>query len=949
MKLKKILTAVALAAMTLVPAFAQEANPQMQPLPIDTAVRIGKLPNGLTYFIRHNENPKERAHFYIAQRVGSILEEDSQSGLAHFLEHMAFNGTKNFPQKRLISYLEENGVRFGYNLNAYTGFDETVYTLMDVPSKRSGMVDSCLLILHDWSHFISLEEKEIDNERGVIHEEWRQGNNANMRMITNILPRIYPGNKYGNRLPIGSMDVVDHFSYKELRDYYNKWYRPDLQGLIIVGDIDVDYVENKIKEMFKDIPTPQNPAERVYTKVADNDEPIVAIATDPEATNTTFSIMFKNEATSREQRATAIGMIEDYLEDVITSMMNDRFHEITIKPNAPFMEAGMSMGSYMVAQTTDAIDFTGLVKEGGLEPAIIRMAMEIERVRQHGFTEGEYERARTNFLKRMENLYKERAKAKNETFAEEYKNYFTRGGYIPGIEMEYQIFQQLAPSIPVAAINQAIKEGITDGKNLVIMVMAPKKDNLKYPTEAELLKIFNDARKIKVDPYQEAKSDQKLMTELPKPGKVKAEKKDQKYGMTEWTLSNGAKVYFKKTDFKENEIRMHAISKGGLTEYMDKDLYNAKVINDVNELGGYSKFDQIAMKKALTGRSVSLNSSVGILNENLSGKSTKEDLETLMQLIHLQFTAQRQDKEAYEAYKEKTIEQLQTAKRNPLSSFSDSLVNTLYPNDAFRAPMKEEDFQKISYERAMQINKERFAAAGDFDFFFVGNIEEADFKPLVERYIASLPTIKKREVSHPEKITRIHTGQNVCDFKKDLDTPMAIVFDMMIGKMDYNLKNILNMEVLAAVMNQMYQTSIREEEGGTYGVNVSGSVKEFPEGETTLQIVFQTAPEKVDHLNGRVFAEYDKMIKEGLNKEYFEKTIENMKKDHAEQLVENSYWLKAAVNHFFYNHDFVTDYEKALAEITPESVRKFAADLRKQNNVSKIILRSTKTEADKKK
>lgn len=948
MNLKKLLVA---AAMTLVlpPLFAQSEpqQPQMPPLPIDTAVRMGTLPNGLTYFIRHNQNPKERAHFYIAQRVGSILEEDSQSGLAHFLEHMAFNGTKNFPGKNLISYLEENGVRFGANLNAYTGFDETVYTLMDVPSNRSGIIDSCLLILHDWSHFISLEEKEIDNERGVIHEEWRQGNNASMRMFTTILPRIFPNNRYGQRLPIGSMDVVDHFSYKELRDYYHKWYRPDLQGLIIVGDIDVDYVENKIKEMFKDVPKPVNPAPREYLKVEDNKEPIVVIATDSEATSTILSINFKVEPLSREQKGTIYGMVQNYLYSIVQNMMNDRFHEITIKPNAPFMNADISIGMYMgITPMMDAISISAQVKEGGLNEALIRLAMEIERVRQHGFTESEYDRARTNLLKAYENSYKERSKRKNGTYADEYKNYFTRGGYIPGIETEYKTLQQLAPNIPIQAVNQIMKEGLPDTENLVIFAMGPKKDNLKYPTEAELLKVFQNARKIKVDPYKEQKSNEKLMTTMPKPGKVVTVKENLKYGMTEWTLSNGAKVYLKKTDHKENEIRMNIVSFGGYLPYLAKDLTNMKVINDVAELGGLGNFDQIALKKALTGRTASISPAVNMTTENISGRSTTEDLETLMQLIHLQFTAQRIDKEAFEAYKQRSIEELQAAQQNPLRSFADSLMQVLYPGNKYMTPLKAEDLEKVNYERCMQIFKERFSNAGDFNFFFVGNIDEAKMKTLVEQYIASLPASGKKEKPALDKVFEMSKGTNVCDYKKDLDTPMAMVLNVINGRMPYNLKNAISMNVLVAVMNQMYLKSIREDEGGTYGVSVGGKLERLPVGEAAIEIFYRTAPEKVDHLNSLIFKEYEEMLKNGLNKEYFAKTIENMKKDHAEKLVENGYWLNNAVDYIIWNKDFVTNYEKELNAITPESVRKFAEELYKQKNVSKIILRSTKTEKD---
>lgn len=500
---------------------------QAQPLPTDPAVRVGKLDNGLTYFIRHNENPKDRADFFIAQKVGSILEEDSQSGLAHFLEHMAFNGTKNFPGKNLINYLETIGVRFGQNLNASTGFDKTEYTIMDVPTTRQGIIDSCLLILHDWSNNITLDGHEIDEERGVIQEEWRARRDANLRMFEAILAKAMPGNKYAERMPIGLMDVVLNFKHDELRNYYKKWYRPDLQGLVIVGDIDVDYVENKIKELFKDVPAPVNPAERIYTPVQDNDEPIVAIATDAEATTTQLSISFKSDPTPQEVRGSIFGLVEDYMKQVITTAVNERLSEITHKPNAPFLSAGAFFSNFMyITQTKDAFNFVATVREGEAEKAMNALVAEIESLRQFGITKGEYDRARTNVLKRYENQYNERDKRKNNAYANEYSTYFTDGGYIPGIEVEYQTVNAFAPQVPLEAFNQAIAQMIDPVKNAVVTLTGPSKAEAKIPSEADFLAAFKAARQQKVEAKKDEVSDQKLMEKAPKAGKIVSEKKD---------------------------------------------------------------------------------------------------------------------------------------------------------------------------------------------------------------------------------------------------------------------------------------------------------------------------------------------------------------------------------------------------------------------------------------
>ncbi|MDO4695569.1 MAG: pitrilysin family protein, partial [Porphyromonas sp.] len=653
-------------------AFAQG---QLQPLPIDPMVRYGKLDNGLTYFIRHNEQPKERAHFYIAQRVGSMLEEDSQSGLAHFLEHMAFNGTKNFPGKNLINYLESIGIKFGSNLNAYTGFDETVYTIMDAPTTRQGIVDSCLLILHDWSNNITLDHKEIDDERGVIHEEWRGSQNANMRMIEKILPLAFPnGNMYGKRLPIGSMDIVLNFKYKEIKDYYKKWYRPDLQALIIVGDIDVDYVENKIKEQFADVKKPENAAERFYTQIPDNKEPIVAIATDPEATLTGLSFSYSRDVLPEEVKSSVQGLVLDYLSAAISTMFNERISEILQKPNAPFLSASMSNGKYMgLAKTKDALGFDVYAKEGQYLTAMNALIAEMKRAKDFGFTASEYDRFRTNILKSSEESLKNKANKTNGAYAEEYKDFFTDGGRIPGVEVEHQLLSMIAPQITVEQVNEYFKQ-VAHGENLLITLMGPEKAGLKYPTSEELLSQYNAALQQTVEPYKEEVSNEKLIENLPKAGKVISVKKDLPYETTLWTLSNGVKVYLKKTDFKENQIILSGMSPGGFRMLnVDKEVENIKLQGAVTSLGGVGNFNTIQLSKALTGRVATASAEVGEFYETVSGASSNTDVETMLQLVYLRMTANRSDKEAFEAFKQNAIERIRSAAANPMSSISDTI------------------------------------------------------------------------------------------------------------------------------------------------------------------------------------------------------------------------------------------------------------------------------------
>ncbi|MGL4493767.1 MAG: M16 family metallopeptidase, partial [Tannerellaceae bacterium] len=463
--------------------FAQQQQPQ--PLPIDPKVRYGVLDNGLTYYIRHNELPKDRADFYIAQKVGSILEEDSQAGLAHFLEHMAFNGTTNFPDKTMMNYLESIGVKFGENLNAYTGFDETVYMVLNVPTTRNSIIDSCLLVLHDWSGFITLDPKEIDKERGVIREEWRTRGNAQMRIWEQMFPQIYPGSKYANRLPIGSIDVINNFKPQEIRDYYNTWYRPDQQAIVVVGDVNVDKVEADIKKMFADIPKRTNEKERVYFPVPDNDEPIVAISKDKEATSTSINLFFKHDPLPDAIKSTAAGLVVDYMKSVAATMMNERFNEMRQKANAPFLYAGASDGEYFVSKTKDAWSVFAACKETGIDQALTAITEETERMKRYGFTPSEYDRARINVLKMYETQYNEREKQKNNRYAQEYVTHFTSGGYIPGIETEYTLINQVAPKITVEDVNEFLKQIITN-KNIVISLTAPEKVGVTLPTKADL-------------------------------------------------------------------------------------------------------------------------------------------------------------------------------------------------------------------------------------------------------------------------------------------------------------------------------------------------------------------------------------------------------------------------------------------------------------------------------
>ncbi|MDR1980951.1 MAG: insulinase family protein [Tannerellaceae bacterium] len=906
-------------------------------LPVDPKVRYGKLDNGLTYYIRHNEMPKERADFYIAQNVGAVLEEENQRGLAHFLEHMAFNGSTHFPGNGITEYTESIGMRMGENLNAYTGFDETVYMLMDAPVAKEGVVDSCLLILHDWSGFLALTDSAIEKERKIIHEEWRTGQNATARMWEQQLPKICAGSRYANRMPIGSIDVIDHFNPEELRAYYRKWYRPDLQAIIVVGNVDVDQVEERIKTLFADIPAPVNPAVRELFPVPDNDEPLVSVATDREASRIALSLYYKHDKLSREERGTITGFLYHYIQNVTAMMINERFNEIIQKADPPFVYAGASDGNFLMAKTKGAWTAVAIAKDETIGKALDALVVEMERMKQYGFTSSEYERARANILKEYESAYNERENRKNSIYTREYTDHFTNGGYIPGIETEYTMISQIAPSIAVEQVNQYLK-GIMGEKNVVISLTAPEKEGVAYPTEQELLERYTKALQTEVAPYEETLSGEALIPELPEPGKILETREDPLFGATVMTLGNGVKVVLKHTDFKKDEILMTATSPGGNSLFGDADISHLKVFNDVIRLGGLGNFSAVDLGKVLAGKKVQCTASLGMENEHMSGSTTPSDLKTLLELVYLNFTVPRMDEAAYSSYVSRLKAQLQNAALNPMFSFGDSITQTAYNRDPRAIRVQPEDLDRISYQRIIEMYKERFADASDFVFTFVGNLDKEEVRPLIEQYLATLPSLKRKEEANPENTPAIRKGQHVNRFNRQMETPKASVINLYSGTMDYTPENVITISFLKQVLDIVYTEKVREEQGGTYGVQTYAQIASFPKGQTILQIYFDTDPAKREGMNAIVRDELSRIVESGLRQEDFKKTKDNMLKRHAENLQENSYWL-GVLNHYYYNDmDFHTQYLSTLEAITPEKVQAFAGQFLRQGNSVEVVM-----------
>lgn len=910
---------------------------EMQPLPIDPKVRYGKLDNGLTYYIRHNELPENRADFYIAQNVGSVLEEDNQAGLAHFLEHMAFNGTKNFPENGIDKYLQSVGMRMGENLNAYTSFDETVYTIINAPVDKPNVVDSCLLILHDWSNSLALTDSMIEKERGIIREEWRTRRDASQRLLEKQLQQMFPGNKYANRIPIGSIDVINNFKPEELRAYYKKWYRPDLQAIIVVGDVDVDTVEKTIKTMFSDIPAPVNPAKREYVSVADNDEPIVSIATDKEASSTIIYIYHKYDPMPAQLRSTAAGLITDYISAVCSQILNERLEALLHQANPPFVYAEAYDGDFMVARTKDAFTIAAIAKEGEIDSTMTALVREMERARQFGFTVSEYERAKINILKQYESAFNERDKQKNSSYTKEYVNHFTEGGYIPGIETEYTLINQIAPNITVEQVNQYLSQVIGE-KNIVLALSGPEKEGVVYPTESELLEMFNKARSQKVEPYKEEVNNDPLIPELPAPGKIVKEEHDGLFDATVLTLSNGVRVVLKPTEYKKDEIQMTATSPGGSFMVGIDDAKNMKVFNSVIGLGGLGNFSAIDLSKKLAGKKVSCSASLGVDNESLNGYASPDDVKTLFELIYLAMTSPRTDNDAYASFENRMKAQLENAKLDPSTALNDTISKVVYNNHPRAVSLEAEDFDKISYQRILDIYKERYGDASDFTFTFVGNLNVDSIRPYIEQYLATLPANGRVDKPSPDALPKIMNGKLENHFSREMQTPKSSVFQLYSGKSEYNLKNLLTASLLSQILDLVYTETIRESEGGSYGVYAGVSLSDFPKGQTTLQVFFDTDPEKWENMVRIVDEEIQRIATEGPKSEHLTKSRDNMLKRHNERLQENSYWLNVIDSYYFRGMDAYTNYKETLEGITADDIKKFMSDFISQGNCVEVVM-----------
>ena len=936
MRLRKIFAA-ALLLLSVGNAMAQ-----MPPIPVDKNVKIGHLENGLTYYIRHNAFPEHVASFYIAQKVGSINENDDQRGLAHLLEHLAFNGTEHFKGNSLQDYLQSIGVEYGRNLNAYTSIDKTVYYFTDVPTTRTSAVDSCMLILKDWSNGISLTKEAINDERDVVHNEYRMRMVGQQLMLERNLPKLYQGEKYGYRMPIGLMSVVDGCDPETLRAYYRKWYRPDNQAIIIVGDIDVDHVEAQIKKLFSGIKVPKNAAKVVPVPVADNDTAIYVIDKNKEQKFDMINIMMKTDAYPDSLKGNMAYLVMSYLRSVVGSMFDARLAEQTREADCPFLQGSAGIGSYLISGTKDAFSISGVAKPGKVKEAYAAFLREAKRVRDFGFTATEYARAKENFMSGMETMYENRNKMKNEQFTTQYVDHFTDNEPIPSLEDEYKIYQMIVPSFTVEHINSSMKNLISEtDTNFVSMVLMKEAEGVSYPTEQELAAIVKQVRGEKLEAYVDNVKQEPLMASAPKAGSIKKVVENKVLGFKKLTLSNGAKVVLKKTDYKDNEIRVAGSANVGYSAFQD-DPVNAANASTVWEVSGLAGFTGNDLQKMLAGKQCSVGLTMSPFRHGISGSTTPKDLETMMQLLYLSMTNLTKDEKAFENLKNTYVTVLSNKSNNPNMVYQDSIQSTLYLGNKLALLPNAEDIQNINYDRVLDMQKQLYGNAKDFTFYFVGNYDEKVLLPLIEQYIASLPNkgmkLKNQKIPYAK-------GEVKNIFTKAMENPQSQAREMWFVKLPaYTQKTAVLADISARLLEMKYLRSIREELSAAYSTGASCGLIFDYDGKLALTIngTAQLNPDKVDAAVPCFFKGMEETIA-APDANDLQKVKEILLKQAGVDEKTNSYWMQVLSMYDLRKVDTHTNYREMVKSVTAQQISDFLKNVvLKSGNHFEVIMKAEK-------
>jgi zinc protease len=911
-----------------VAAFTQDLSTVM---PVDPHVTIGTLENGLQYYIRKNLKPEKRAEIRLVVNAGSVLEDDDQQGLAHFVEHMAFNGTKNFPKLALTNYLESVGMRFGPDLNAYTSFDETVY-MLQIPTDTMEIIDKAFDILEDWAHQVSFDTDEVEKERGVVIEEWRLGRGANARMRDKQFPVLFHDSRYAQRLPIGKKEILEKFARNSLIRYYREWYRPDLMAVVVVGDVDTVMIARQIRKHFGSIPRSQNERPRPMYPVPDHREPLFTIATDPEATITLVAVYYKHDIRSDSTLADYRRMV---IEALYNGMLNERLDELTRSADPPFV-FGSSQNSDFV-RTKEFYSLFAAARGDDVGRALETLLTEAKRVREFGFAHSELERKKASLLRGMEQAYNEREKTESGVFAAEYIRHFLTDEPIPGIAYEYELYKRFLPGITLEEVNSLARTWITR-ENRVVAVSAPEKTGVHVPSSTELAGVFQDVEQANITPYVDAVTDEPLVAQPPRPGTIVSRNELPEIGVTEWMLSNGIHVILKPTVLKNDEVLFTAFSPGGSSLVPDSDYIAAATAASLVRESGVGPFDAVALEKKLSGKIVRVGPYIGEIEEGLSGSASPTDLETLFQLIYLYMTEPRADSTAFLSYLSRMQTLIENRSAQPEAVFEDSVQVIMSQHHFRRRPWSEALLREMDLRKSYRIYRERFGDAGDFTFVFVGNFTPDSLSPLIQTYLGGLPTSRRHElwrdvgVIPPEGLVQRR-------IQKGLE-PKSQVRLLFTGPFEYSTVNRYELQSMINALRILLRENLREEKGGTYGVSVRASTVQYPRQEYQISISFGCAPERVEELTGATLSVIDSLQRFGTTTGNLTKVRETQRRERETQLQRNAFWLNA-LESYYSNHEDpaqINSYSALVDSLTREAIQQAAQKYFTMDHYVRIVL-----------
>ncbi|MGC1244498.1 MAG: insulinase family protein [Chryseosolibacter sp.] len=906
-----------------------------EPLPIDPKVTVGKLPNGLTYYIRKNVKPEKKIELRLVINAGSILEDEDQQGLAHFTEHMAFNGSANFEKNDIVSFLQSIGVEFGADLNAYTGFDETVY-ILPIPTEKKENVEKGFQILEDWASTVGFDPGEIDKERGVVLEEERSGRGAEERMFRVTYPKMLEGSKYADRLPIGKVEVLKSFKPEVIKRFYTDWYRPDLMAVMVVGDMEPAEAEALIKKHFSHLKNPANPRAREKVGVPLREKSEALVVTDKEATHHLVDINYSYKP-SKEQNTLA-GYRELLLRSLFTSMISQRMQELMQKEQPPFLYAANTFGS--LARGYESYNAYAYLGKGGVEPAIQALIAENERARKYGFTINELDRTKKSMLKSMERAYNERDKTESARLVGEYIRHFLEKEPIPGIENEYQYYQQFLQEITLDEINQYVAKNIPGPSDArLVLFTGPEKADFQIPSKEELLAIAASALKQEIKPYEEKAIASTLMEKSPTPGKITGEKKNSALGTTALTLNNGVTVILKPTDFKNDQVILAASRLGGQYNYDASDRLNAEYAATLVTQMGVSNFSPVDIRKVLAGKNASATPRLSSISEGFSGQSSATDIETMLQLVNLYFTSPRKDTELFNSFINKQQAMYQNMAVDPQYAFQESMLKTLYRDHPWAPNLpKPETFSKIDLDRSLGIYKERFGNANGFTFVLTGKFDINTIKPLLETYLASLPSTAKKS-TYKDVGLRPQKGPLKEEVKKGTE-PKSLVRILWNGEAPYSEDEQFKVQALVEVMNIKIIETLREELSGIYGGGMFGTLNKFPYNNYSFGITIPCGPENVDKLIAATLAEIEKVKKNGPSTEDLNKVKETWKQQYLVSIKDNNYWAQQLIQSIQNGSDpaRILSYEKRVVALTPTDVQAVAQKYLDTTNYAQFVL-----------